>query len=96
MAVLLALLVLSWCVWAAWPARPGSRPPSQPQPRERGILLAPGTRMPAPVRPVPQEPATGRPHQTSAVAQRLTEDDLIAFGLALESSQDVLGELVGR
>lgn len=85
MTVLLALLLLSWCVWAAWPGRPANRPPCLPQARDGGL------------RPAHQQPAlVGRRQRPSAVAQPLTEDDLIAFGLALESSHDVLGELGGR
>jgi hypothetical protein len=96
MAALLVMLVLVvWALWWTWPepeeerlrltelpARAG--PPSARSPVVIELdLLVHSERPSSP--PLPRRRGSG---------PRLTEDDLIAFGLALEASDDVVGELL--
>lgn len=79
----LVLVLLWWWVWIRWALR---RPPTRP-------TEPPATAAPPPAaRRGPGTGAAARPparRRRGLDAPPLTEDDVIAFGLALEGTQDV-------
>jgi hypothetical protein len=98
LALMVMLILLVWATWSTWPSPETQRLPSRdrdaadlsgvvarPSIAEVLVLGSPAARV-ARVRSSAR--CDGRPV--------LTEDDLIAFGLALEASDDILSELVGR
>ena len=99
-ATLLALLVvlLVWRTYVWWlrvvqsggTAQPGSTPVPAPRPSRPDWPAVPPPRPPVQTTPLPRRLLREqRPQVTGA----LTEDDVIAFGLALEAADDVLAEL---
>jgi hypothetical protein len=95
LTLILLLVLVVWSLRMMRFARPHA-PPPPPTPRREPqlILFVPADVMADLRRPAPTPPGPVRRDRFPA-ASSLTEDDLIAFGLALESSDDVLCELVG-
>lgn len=94
--LVLFLLVLAWAWWVTRPAKQLDRrrpsPPAAPV-RPDAAVRTPGPTLPPARRPMLRLRPSVRP---GAGEGPLTEDELLAFGLALEASDDVLAELVRR
>jgi hypothetical protein len=92
LALMVMLVLLVWAIWCTWPPA-GEPAPSHvrssagsvPRPVLAEVLVF-GSASPEIARVRPTVRFVGRPV--------LDEDDLIAFGLALEAADDVVGELV--
>jgi hypothetical protein len=90
-ALMVMLVLLGWAIWCTWPTARTTSPDRSlaglvPRPVLAEVLVL-----------SPSSPGIARVRSSSCFAGRpaLDEDDLIAFGLALEAADDVVGELVG-
>jgi hypothetical protein len=97
LTLILLFVLVAWALRMMRFELPHPRPhPPTPTPGREAqlIVFVPADVMADLRRPAPTPPGPVRREPVPA-ASSLTEDDLIAFGLALESSDDVLCELVG-
>jgi hypothetical protein len=100
MLLLAVVLSLAWLLWFTWPRptpSPAPDPTSGPGPGQDPVEVAVGVAG-RPVRVLrwdwPVEPGSAPRRARFPGRPPLTEDDLIAFGLALELSDDGVAELL--
>jgi hypothetical protein len=95
MAALCVIVILVlWAVWSVWPGPAVERP--APISADRSVAEPPYALVETGV--LTSRTDLGRVHLRPRARglRALTEDDLIAFGLALEASEDVVDVLLGE
>lgn len=86
MAALLIVLVLTlWALWWTWP---------KPTPERAVVAVVPDQERTVVVMDLPAHSRARQRLWRRSGAPALTEDDLITFGLQLEATDDVVGELL--
>jgi hypothetical protein len=95
-ALCVIVLLVLWAVWSVWPGPAVGRP--APDSGDRSAAEPPYALVGTGVGRLPSPTGLGRAHPKprGCGLRALTEDDLIAFGLALEASEDVVDVLLGE